>query len=74
MDLSVPEVHSGTDFTVYLHIKNPFAIPVWVRTVELSQPTQLAWRVADGGNKDGQQQAVLRNIKDRDKRIGKLRA
>ena len=44
VDLSVPEVYSGTDFTVYLHIKNPFAIPVWVRSVELSLPTQLEWR------------------------------
>ncbi|MEU8030942.1 hypothetical protein [Streptomyces sp. NPDC049099] len=44
VDLSVPEVYSGADFTVYLHIKNPFAVPVWVKSVELSLPTQLHWR------------------------------
>lgn len=44
VDLSVPEVHSGTDFTLYLHIKNPFGSRIWVRSVELSLPTQLKWR------------------------------
>ncbi|TQK80172.1 hypothetical protein FB563_7348 [Streptomyces puniciscabiei] len=47
MDLSVPEVYSGTDFTLYLHIKNPFAVPVWVKSVVLSLPTQLYWRSPD---------------------------
>ncbi|MEV6007753.1 hypothetical protein AB0M29_13175 [Streptomyces sp. NPDC051976] len=44
VDLSVPQVHSGTDFTVYLHVKNPFATAVWIDAVELSLPTQLFWR------------------------------
>lgn len=42
--LSVPEVYSGTEFTLYLHIKNPFARPVWIKSVELSLPTQLSFR------------------------------
>ncbi|WP_143094339.1 hypothetical protein [Streptacidiphilus jiangxiensis] len=41
VDLSVPEVYSGTDFTVYLHIKNPFAVAAWIDAVELSLPTQV---------------------------------
>ncbi|WP_405585639.1 hypothetical protein [Streptomyces sp. NBC_01190] len=49
VDLSVPEVYSGADFTLYLHIKNPFSIPVWVESVELSLPAQLQWRsIGDG--------------------------
>ena len=44
VDLSVPEVYSGTDFTLYLHVKNPFASRIWIRKVELSLPTQLKWR------------------------------
>ncbi|MFC8383557.1 hypothetical protein [Nocardia sp. NPDC057272] len=44
VDLSVPEVYSGTDFTLYLHVKNPFASRIWIRSVELSLPTQLKWR------------------------------
>lgn len=41
VDLSVPDVYSGSDFTVYLHIKNPFEVPIWIRSVELSLPTRL---------------------------------
>lgn len=44
VDLSVPEVYSGSDFTLYLHVKNPFAQPVWIKSVELSLPTQLSAR------------------------------
>lgn len=44
VDLSVPEVYSGSDFTLYLHVKNPFARPVWIKSVELSLPTQLSAR------------------------------
>ncbi|MGW5063581.1 hypothetical protein ACWEQ2_40985 [Streptomyces sp. NPDC004096] len=47
VDLSVPQVYSGTDFTVYLHVKNPFAVPVWIDAVELSLPTQLFWRIPE---------------------------
>lgn len=46
VDLSVPEVYSGSDFTLYLHVKNPFARPVWINSVELSLPTQLSTRNA----------------------------
>jgi hypothetical protein len=44
VDLSVPEVYSGSDFTLYLHVKNPFAQPVWIKSVKLSLPTQLSAR------------------------------
>lgn len=47
VDLSVPQVYSGTDFTVYLHVKNPFSVPVWLDAVELSLPTQLEWRAPE---------------------------
>jgi hypothetical protein len=42
VDLSVPEVYSGSEFTLYLHVKNPFSQPVWISSVELSLPTQLS--------------------------------
>lgn len=42
VDLSVPEVYSGTEFTLYLHVKNPFSQPVWIKSVELSLPVQLS--------------------------------
>jgi hypothetical protein len=41
VDLSVPEVYSGTEFTLYLHVKNPFSRAVWIKSVELSLPAQL---------------------------------
>ena len=44
VDLSVPEVYAGSDFTVYLHVKNPFGRPVWIKSVELSLPAQLSAR------------------------------
>lgn len=48
VDLSVPEVFSGTEFTLYLHVKNPFAFPIWVKSVELALPTQLVGRPSGG--------------------------
>ena len=42
VDLSVPEVYSGTEFTLYLHVKNPFSQPVWIKSVEFSLPVQLS--------------------------------
>ena len=44
VDLSVPNVYSGGDFTLYLHITNPFPVGVKLEKVELSLPTQLSWR------------------------------
>jgi hypothetical protein len=52
VDLSVPEVYSGSDFTLYLHVKNPFAQPVWIKSVELSLPTQLSVRQSAGTSAD----------------------
>ncbi|MFD3930009.1 hypothetical protein [Streptomyces sp. NPDC058614] len=81
VDLSVPEVYSGTDFTLYLHIKNPFALPVWVQSVELSLPTQMQWRSPDGDSKRLRRSAssgsgsksLTRAIERRNKLIEKLR-
>lgn len=53
VDLSVPQVYSGTDFTVYLHVKNPFAASIWIDAVELSLPTQLVWRVPEAPENRG---------------------
>ncbi|MFE5579853.1 hypothetical protein [Kitasatospora sp. NPDC056531] len=79
VDLSVPEVYSGTDFTVYLHIKNPFALPAWIDSVELSLPTQLLWRpnLPEEPDKQGrerrQERKVIKQILKRDKEIRNLR-
>lgn len=80
VDLSVPEVYSGTEFTVYLHVKNPFSRPVWINSVELSLPTQLSverpqkplqkrsWRSRRASD------VVIKNmIKDHKKEITRLR-
>ncbi|MEU0040500.1 hypothetical protein [Streptomyces sp. NPDC006333] len=80
VDLSVPEVYSGTDFTLYLHIKNPFSIPVWVQSVELSLPTQLQWRSSEGDVTNRRLRngvsptadALMREIQQRNKRIESL--
>ncbi|MFD0346413.1 hypothetical protein ACFQ0M_10615 [Kitasatospora aburaviensis] len=58
VDLSVPQVYSGTDFTVYLHIKNPFAVPVWVDSVELALPTQLFQRLTESPEPTPEERAV----------------
>jgi hypothetical protein len=52
VDLSVPEVYSGTEFTLYLHVKNPFSQAVWIKSVELSLPTQLSVQNPNGKNKN----------------------
>lgn len=80
VDLSVPEVYSGTDFTVYLHVKNPFAVPAWIDSVELSLPTQLLHRSAAPtkhrklGLKVPRDKELRRKIAECTKRIGELRA
>ena len=81
VDLSVPEVYSGTDFTVYLHIKNPFSVPAWIDAVELSLPTQLLHKGAAHQRRRNlkKQEAarrkranVERTIADREKEIHSL--
>jgi hypothetical protein len=79
VDLSVPEVYSGTEFTLYLHVKNPFSRPVWIKSVELSLPTQLSVqeptdhvqkRLGDHGNDE----EFFRNlIREREPEIKRLR-
>jgi hypothetical protein len=73
VDLSVPEVYAGTDFTLYLHIKNPFPRAVWVRSVELSLPTQLSWRDAAGKPQEVQGRNWKR-IASRRSKIAQLQA
>ena len=76
VDLSVPEVYAGTDFTLYLHVKNPFAQRVWIRSVELSLPTQLSWKpTANDHSQEGsasQIEALEQQIKDRREKIAGL--
>lgn len=47
VDLSVEHVYSGQDFTVYLHIRNPFAQPVWIHSVKMKLPNQLIEKPAE---------------------------
>ncbi len=70
VDLSVPEVYSGSDFTVYLHVKNPFEVPVWISSVELSLPTRLEWRSTKESTEDS---LPTLDEKSAQKRINKLR-
>ncbi|MGW4691503.1 hypothetical protein ACWEO1_03875 [Kitasatospora cineracea] len=75
----MPEVYSGTDFTLYLHVKNPFAQSTWIDSVELSLPTQLrqrpegpsepelAWRARRA------ERRAIQEITARDRRIADLR-
>jgi hypothetical protein len=82
VDLSVPEVFSGSEFTVYLHVKNPFAWEVWIRSVELSLPAQLSARDHGirGDNRksrdpaDANEKLIRRSIKRRGKEIQRLQA
>lgn len=79
VDLSVPEVYSGTQFTLYLHVKNPFSQPVWISSVELSLPTQLSVQRPQGPlhkhSKDSSaSDALMRSlIKEHKKEIRRLR-
>jgi hypothetical protein len=75
---SVTEVYSGKDFTLYLHIKNPFSKAVWLRSVELSLPTQLSWRAGeasrDHGNSNRRMDEKLhRSIAKKSAEIARLR-
>ncbi|MFJ5926103.1 hypothetical protein ACIQF6_26190 [Kitasatospora sp. NPDC092948] len=78
VDLSVPDVYSGTDFTLYLHIKNPFAQSAWIDSVELSLPTQLRQR-PNGPPEPGlgwrgrrAERKAVKEIGARDRRIADL--
>lgn len=79
VDLSVPEIYSGTEFTLYLHVTNPFSVPVWIRSVELSLPTQLSAQRPEGSlhtrSKNSRaNDALLRSvIKQHRKEIRRLR-
>ncbi|MEV7770407.1 hypothetical protein [Kitasatospora sp. NPDC086791] len=82
VDLSVPQVYSGTDFTVYLHIKNPFSVPVWIDKVDMSLPTQLFWRKpeqpepepADPVLPEAEAERLTAAVKERRARIRRLTA
>jgi hypothetical protein len=80
VDLSVPEVYAGSDFTVYLHVKNPFGRPVWIKSVELSLPAQLSTRQpakTASRHLEKRQRANVRFLQDviarRESRIRELR-
>lgn len=79
VDLSVPEIYAGTDFTLYLHVKNPFAVPVWIQTVEVSLPTQLKWLpapalVAARKESDRAEKERSKRIRVRNKKVLKIRS
>jgi hypothetical protein len=79
VDLSVPEVYSGTEFTLYLHVKNPFSRAVWIKSVELSLPTQLSAQDPNGRIKKGQgfndsgKEFTRKIIRERESEIERLR-
>ncbi|MFF7989052.1 hypothetical protein ACFZDG_04560 [Kitasatospora xanthocidica] len=81
VDLSVPQVYSGTDFTVYLHIKNPFSVPVWIDKVDMSLPTQLFWRKpeqpepsAESVLPEDETARLMASVQERQARIRQLEA
>ncbi|GLW31974.1 hypothetical protein [Actinoplanes regularis] len=39
IELSSPQVFSGSKFALYLHIKNPFSKPIWIRKVTTNLPS-----------------------------------
>ncbi|MFI7109680.1 hypothetical protein ACIBK9_25470 [Nonomuraea sp. NPDC050227] len=65
VDLSVPEVYAGTDFTLYLHVNNPFGQRLWIRSVELSLPTQLRWRPVTREARPEHSSPAIDKIEDR---------
>lgn len=79
VDLSVPEVYSGTEFTLYLHVKNPFSQPVWIKSVELSLPVQLSAlesnRQNRGFSESGElaDEAIRSIIRERQSEVKRLR-
>ncbi|MFD3427432.1 hypothetical protein [Nocardia fluminea] len=78
VDLSVPDVYSGSDFTVYLHVKNPFEVPIWIRSVELSLPTRLespsvAVPSHDSSSNDKRLEKAIRNLRREVRKLRKRR-
>jgi hypothetical protein len=78
VDLSAPIVYAGSDFTLYLHIKNPFGFRVWIHSVELSLPAQLSWKPAVSDPRPRRQGAHMRAIEkqiiERHRQISDLQA
>jgi hypothetical protein len=44
VELSSDELYAGTEFTVYVLVKNPFGRPLWIQNVTVSIPSQMYWR------------------------------
>lgn len=47
VNLSSPQIFSGEDFALYLHVKNPFDRPVWIHRVVTNLPATVRQKVAD---------------------------
>jgi hypothetical protein len=58
VELSSPQIFSGSEFALYLRIKNPFSKPIWIHRVATNLPTTVYW-------KDEQ----LRSAQDEDKSV-----
>jgi hypothetical protein len=42
VELSTRDIMAGSDFTLFVLVKNPFAVPVWIRRVQVSLPGELS--------------------------------
>ena len=78
VDLSAPEVYSGTEFTLYLHVKNPFSQPAWIKSVELSLPAQLSAlesnkKIQETGSSEFADELTRKAIRERQAEIKRLR-
>jgi hypothetical protein len=44
VELSSEQIFAGSEFTVYVLLKNPFGRPLWVEEVSVSVPSQMYWQ------------------------------
>ncbi|MFG2043909.1 hypothetical protein [Dactylosporangium sp. NPDC048998] len=47
VNLSSPQIFSGSDFALYLHVKNPFDRPVWIHRVVTNLPASVHQKLGD---------------------------
>lgn len=52
VELSVPDIFAGDEFTVFVLIKNPFDRPVWVQRVSVSLPDAIRLSAEQGNTID----------------------
>ena len=71
VELSTREVVSGEDFAIFVLVKNPFDVPIWIERVHVSLPRALEWLSETSADRGDLQQKIKEKDKEFEDRLGK---